>query len=337
MSAPDGAGRGSIYIQNETLRRGFTSTPNRVLCNAVLSMGARFVYTLLLSYAWQDDRCFPGQERLARDVGCSVRTVQRYLTELEEAGEIRVIQQGLQRPNIYVILDRRSDTTQLSRQDAPIPSSLDAPSMSSAETPIPSPPETPRVSHNKRTSSIRRKHTEENTRGGAAAHETVPSPAPATPSNHRQQSHNSPFLFPPAIQSPPTVPASSKLNSSPKPPPLPPDPHEQAIGMLLAEGVSTRRASSLARRFVLAEIVQQIRWLEHRRYDDRAGCLVAAIEGRYGPPVPNGSLSRHTADQNGAPHTGERGGTARYTSGNYGVCPACLSSPCDPDCPLSGT
>jgi hypothetical protein len=89
----------------------------------------------------------------------------------------------------------------------------------------------------------------------------------------------------------------------------------------------------LAAQYAPADILEQIRWLDGRRYDDRAACLVAAIEGRYGPPVASALRTPlHITTMTGAQQTA----TQRYTAGSYGVCPACLSSPCDPECPLGG-
>ena len=47
--------------------------------------GAKTVYALLLSYAWHNDLCFPGQDRLARDMGMGIASVNRFVKELEDA------------------------------------------------------------------------------------------------------------------------------------------------------------------------------------------------------------------------------------------------------------
>jgi len=49
-------------------QRGFTQVPNHVLRSDKVSPGAKLAYAMLLSYAWQNDFCFPGQERLAKDM-----------------------------------------------------------------------------------------------------------------------------------------------------------------------------------------------------------------------------------------------------------------------------
>ena len=54
---------------------GFTQVPNHVLRSDALSPGAKLAYAMLLSYAWHNDYCFPGQDRLAKDMG--VTTAER--------------------------------------------------------------------------------------------------------------------------------------------------------------------------------------------------------------------------------------------------------------------
>jgi DNA-binding GntR family transcriptional regulator len=61
--------------------------PRSILRDRRLSINARYLISLLVSYAWQDGYCFPGQERLREDAGWkSVKTVQRALAELEKSG-----------------------------------------------------------------------------------------------------------------------------------------------------------------------------------------------------------------------------------------------------------
>jgi biotin operon repressor len=82
-------------------RHGFTQVPNFILTNKDLSVGAKLAYAMLLKYAWQDDYCFPGQQKLADDMGAGERSVRTYLNELETAGFLEVKQQGLGRTNLY--------------------------------------------------------------------------------------------------------------------------------------------------------------------------------------------------------------------------------------------
>jgi len=41
---------------------GFTQVPNHILRCKGLSVGAKLTYAVLLSYAWQNDFCFPSPE-----------------------------------------------------------------------------------------------------------------------------------------------------------------------------------------------------------------------------------------------------------------------------------
>lgn len=91
-----------IYIEDETLRAGFTQIPNALLRRPGLSAGAKLTYVGLLSYAWQGS-CFPGQERLAADLGLGKRSVIRHLQELQTAGLLIVKRRGLRQTNIYFL------------------------------------------------------------------------------------------------------------------------------------------------------------------------------------------------------------------------------------------
>ena len=80
---------------------GFTQVPNFVLTNAKISVGAKLGYAMLLKYAWGDNACFPGQTKLAEDMGSGERSVRRYLDELEKAGLLEIEQRGLGKTNLY--------------------------------------------------------------------------------------------------------------------------------------------------------------------------------------------------------------------------------------------
>ena len=82
---------------------GFTQIPNFILKNPDLSSNAKVAYSLLLSYAWFNDRVFPGQERMAKDMGISQPTVARSITELESVGYLEVTRRGQGLTNIYIL------------------------------------------------------------------------------------------------------------------------------------------------------------------------------------------------------------------------------------------
>jgi hypothetical protein len=82
---------------------GFTQVPNLILKNEKLSAGAKLVYALLLSYAWHNDRCFPGQERLANDSGKTQQWVSLQMRELEKEGFLEIERRGQGKTNIYTL------------------------------------------------------------------------------------------------------------------------------------------------------------------------------------------------------------------------------------------
>ena len=82
-------------------RHGFTQVPNFILTRKELSVGAKLAYAMLLKYAWNDDACFPGQLKLADDMGAGERSVRTYLKELEAAGALEIVQRGLGKTNLY--------------------------------------------------------------------------------------------------------------------------------------------------------------------------------------------------------------------------------------------
>jgi biotin operon repressor len=85
------------------VRGGFTQVPNFILRDPNLSIGAKVVYAMFLSYAWHNDSCFPGQERLAEDMGMSVSRVNEFIKALESAGLIVITRRGQGRTNLYTI------------------------------------------------------------------------------------------------------------------------------------------------------------------------------------------------------------------------------------------
>jgi hypothetical protein len=82
-------------------RHGFTQVPNFILTKKDISVGAKLAYAMLLKYAWGDDACFPGQVKLAEDMGAGERSVRTYLKELETADLLEIKQRGLGKTNLY--------------------------------------------------------------------------------------------------------------------------------------------------------------------------------------------------------------------------------------------
>jgi hypothetical protein len=107
----------AVRFADPVLQKGFTQIPNAILRDASLSAGARLTYAMLSSFAWQSDECWVGQAKLAGLVSVGDRQLRRYLIELEEGGLLEITQQGLQKPNLYVLLEADPDRTSVSGPD----------------------------------------------------------------------------------------------------------------------------------------------------------------------------------------------------------------------------
>ena len=90
-------------------KRPFTQIFDDIMKDARITPQARCLYVILLSYrrktAKRSSFVFPGQARLAAELGLNTRSVRTYLNELEAAGLIVVTQRGLTRTNIYDLQD----------------------------------------------------------------------------------------------------------------------------------------------------------------------------------------------------------------------------------------
>jgi len=56
---------------------------------------------MFLHYTWHNDFCFPGQERLAADMGMSQSRVSEFIKELEEMSLIEITRRGQGKTNLY--------------------------------------------------------------------------------------------------------------------------------------------------------------------------------------------------------------------------------------------
>lgn len=85
----------------------FTPLSNDII-NMKMSDGAFRLYCLLESYCFGEKReCYPSQKTLAEKLRKSVRTIQRYITELVELGLIKVRRRG-STSNLYEVLGKIS-------------------------------------------------------------------------------------------------------------------------------------------------------------------------------------------------------------------------------------
>ena len=71
--------------------------PNFILKSRKLSAGDKVTFAMLLSYAWQNDFCFPGQVRLGQDLGLHETNVRKHLKSLEANGLLTIVRRALSR------------------------------------------------------------------------------------------------------------------------------------------------------------------------------------------------------------------------------------------------
>lgn len=74
-----------IRFRNPVEQHGFAVVYHVLTLDRNLSDGAFRLYALLLKYAQQKDRAYPGVARLASDLGVSEKTIKNRLAELERA------------------------------------------------------------------------------------------------------------------------------------------------------------------------------------------------------------------------------------------------------------
>ncbi len=60
-------------------------------------------FAMFLSYAWYNESCFPGQDKLAKDIGAGVPSVNHFIKELEKKGFLTIERRGLGKTNIYTL------------------------------------------------------------------------------------------------------------------------------------------------------------------------------------------------------------------------------------------
>src|SRR5712692_7185416 len=81
--------------------QGFTQVPNFLLKSKKLNAGDKMTFAMLLSYAWQNDYCFPGQVRLGQDLGLHETNVRKHLKSLEANGLLAIRRRGQGKTNVY--------------------------------------------------------------------------------------------------------------------------------------------------------------------------------------------------------------------------------------------
>src|SRR5690242_16868442 len=98
----------TLIIEDQSIRYGFIQLPKQILYARNISRDAKFLYAILLGYAWQEQRCFPGYNRLCADLQASENMVRKYMRELEAIGLLKQKRRGLGKTNIYTLCDLRT-------------------------------------------------------------------------------------------------------------------------------------------------------------------------------------------------------------------------------------
>lgn len=88
---------------NKIINEGYTKVDNSFIFNKDISDGAKNLYLIMLALSIKSNEIEHSQKTLANIMGKSVRTVQRYLKELKEAGLLEIFFR-LGRTNIYRVL-----------------------------------------------------------------------------------------------------------------------------------------------------------------------------------------------------------------------------------------
>ncbi len=98
----------NIFLKgfDDASKEGFTQIPNSILRNPDLSMGAKMTYSILLSYAWYNSSCFPGQKKASEHLGISERYLRKFLTELKDKNLLTIKRRGLGKTNYYYLYSK---------------------------------------------------------------------------------------------------------------------------------------------------------------------------------------------------------------------------------------
>jgi hypothetical protein len=82
---------------------GFAQVPVVILQDRRINASAKLVYAMMLYYAWNKNHCFPGQERLAKDIGKTRVSINTAIKNLERNGILEIRRRGQGKTNIYIL------------------------------------------------------------------------------------------------------------------------------------------------------------------------------------------------------------------------------------------
>ena len=82
----------------------FCPIPNWLMQRPEVSYGAKCLFGQLTQHAGEDGFCFPSQKTLAKELGCSVRQVKRFVAELKQHKLIATVRDSAHQSNSYIFL-----------------------------------------------------------------------------------------------------------------------------------------------------------------------------------------------------------------------------------------
>lgn len=97
------------------MEEGYWAIPKKVAVLQI-SEGAKIVYGILWTRKNGDNIAWPSRKYMAKQAGCSVRSVARYIDELKKISLIRTIRRGKKQSNIYIV---NSDVPNMVYSDVP--------------------------------------------------------------------------------------------------------------------------------------------------------------------------------------------------------------------------
>ena len=94
----------SQEIEYTSPNKNFTKLDNNILRDPNISIQEKILYASLVSYCWDSGYCYPGQMRLASELGVSDRSIRNWLKGLEDYGLIKKVNRT-GTSNIYYLKD----------------------------------------------------------------------------------------------------------------------------------------------------------------------------------------------------------------------------------------
>ena len=268
---------GTLTVANAALRGGFVLLPRTLLHAPGLSRDVKLLYAVLLSYAWQQGSCFPGYERLQHDLQCSVNSVTKWMQELEGVRLVTRRKRGQGKTTVYTLLDPPTP-----------PPGMGTGAGKRGQTP-----------KNCESAPSRELQTPKICDSGlpnAAALEPQ-SLRPEYDSGERDPEEHQPAAACRAPQPPPSELPPITLA------PITPDRNasvgavdDDALSLLISQGVTQRIAQELVRTHAEEVIRQQVAWQSYRpQAKSPAGALVQAIRDAWPPPPGWTEAQEHAA------------------------------------------